>query len=118
LIQCYINIFNNAKDALNNIDDHEKRIIIINAKTDNNQTLIEIQDSAKGIPSDILPKIFDPYFTTKHESIGTGLGLNMTHNLITTSMNGTIKAFNKEFEYENEKYTGALFQIILKNKNI
>jgi len=110
LIQCLINVFNNAKDALVE-KDVDNKLILISTSIENKNVLIKIKDNAGGIPADILPSIFDPYFTTKHESMGTGIGLNMTYNLITNSMNGTIEATNIEFEYDNNNYIGAEFTI-------
>jgi len=112
LIQCYINIFNNAKDAFN-INNIKPRVFKIDVLKSNNEIIIKMRDNAGGIPKDILPKIFDPYFTTKHKSQGTGLGLNMTYRLITEGMKGNIIANNVEFTYENEKYMGAEFKISL-----
>lgn len=54
-----------------------------------------------------------PKPTTKHKSVGTGLGLYITHNIITKSLNGTITVTNDEFEFEKEKYKGAKFVIEL-----
>jgi len=114
LTQCLINIFNNAKDALNEHDIEEKYIFITTKLDENNKNaIIEIKDNAGGIPNDILPKIFEAYFTTKHQSQGTGLGLNMTYKLITEGMNGTIEAVNTTYLYKNKKYSGAMFIITL-----
>ncbi len=112
LIQCFINIFNNAKDALkdNNI---ENKLIFISTCKRENKTIIKIKDNAGGIPSDILPHIFEAYFTTKHKSKGTGLGLNITYNLIVDGMSGTIEANNVTYDYEGKNYTGAEFLISL-----
>ena len=112
LIQCMINIFNNSKDALINLDEKD-RYLFISTYTKGENAIIEIKDSAKGIPEDILPKIFDPYFTTKHQSRGTGLGLHMTYNLITQRMKGTIESQNTSYLYNGKKYTGASFTITL-----
>jgi signal transduction histidine kinase len=60
-----------------------------------------------------LPKIFEPYFTTKHQSQGTGLGLHMSYNLITKSMKGQIKAQNISFEFNHKEYHGAQFTITI-----
>jgi PAS domain S-box-containing protein len=112
LTQCLINIFNNAKDALKeNIQD--QRYIFITTKKDKNQIIIKIRDNAKGIPQNIIQKIFDPYFTTKHQSQGTGLGLHMTYNLIVDGMNGTIEVRNVGFKYKSNYFTGAEFIIKL-----
>jgi polar amino acid transport system substrate-binding protein len=110
LIQCLINLFNNSKDALIETKQ-ENCLFIINTKTDNNIVNITIKDNAGGIPSSIISKIYEPYFTTKHKSQGTGLGLHMTYKLITEGMNGKIEVSNKEFEYDNTKYYGAEFII-------
>ena len=112
LNQCMINIFNNAKDALidNNIKD---KFIFLSTSIKNDKIIITIKDNAGGIPQDILPHIFEPYFTTKHQSQGTGLGLHMTYNMIIEGMNGTIEANNKTYVYQNNEYVGAEFIITL-----
>ncbi|MGB3751034.1 MAG: ATP-binding protein, partial [Arcobacteraceae bacterium] len=58
-------------------------------------------------------KIFEPYFTTKHTSQGTGLGLHMTYNLIINGMNGSIEANNVVFTYKTNNYTGTEFVIAI-----
>ena len=112
LTQCLINIFNNAKDALNekNIED---KYIFISTVMEENSAKITIKDNAEGIPLEVLQKIFEPYFTTKHQSQGTGLGLHMTYNLIVDGMGGTIEANNEDYYYDNKSYTGAKFIIVL-----
>jgi c-di-GMP phosphodiesterase len=112
LIQCFMNLFNNAKDALKDSPHPEKYIFIELMKEDGN-AVIKFRDNAGGIPEDILPRIFEPYFTTKHQSVGTGLGLHMTYNLITKGMNGTITALNMNYNYNGNFYNGAEFVIIL-----
>lgn len=110
LTQCFINIFNNAKDALKE-KDIDKKLIFISTSTNEDKTIIKIKDNAGGIPDDVLPHIFEAYFTTKHKSQGTGLGLNMTYNLIVDGMKGIIEANNLTYEYEGKDYTGAEFII-------
>lgn len=113
LIQCFINIFNNAKDALleNNKDD--ERYVFISQETIQNNVVIKFKDNAGGIPEEILHKVFEAYFTTKHQSQGTGLGLHMTYTLITEGMNGTIDVSNVNFKYNDKEYKGAEFVISL-----
>jgi len=114
LSQAIINILNNAKDALKSAEQNkEKMILIATAKKDEDNIIITIQDNAGGIPEDICERIFEPYFTTKHQSQGTGLGLYITHQIITKNLNGTISVENKEFEHKGEKYKGALFTLTL-----
>ena len=112
LIQCYINIINNAKDAFIE-NDIKPRYIFVDISKDNNNVIINIKDNAGGIEKENLNKIFEPYFTTKHESQGTGIGLNMTFKLITEGMKGNIYVNNTTYIYENERYIGAKFTIIL-----
>ena len=112
LIQCYINIINNARDAFeqNEIKD---RFLFIGIKKDHENILISLKDNAGGIPTKYISKVFEPYFTTKHESQGTGIGLNMTYKLITQGMNGQISVVNENYIYKNQNYKGANFQITL-----
>jgi hypothetical protein len=66
-----------------------------------------------GYQEEVLPKIFDAYFTTKHKSQGTGLGLYMSYQIITNRFSsGTIDVENEEYEYLGEEYKGANFKII------
>ena len=114
LTQCLINIFNNAKDALkDNNTGKTIRLIFISTSQKKDKAIIKIKDNAGGIPEDILTKVFEPYFTTKHKSQGTGLGLHMTYNLIVDGMNGMIEVTNAEYIYNEKKYTGAEFVLTL-----
>ena len=115
LIQALMNIINNSKDVLvaNNI---ENKLILIESKKEDDKIILCIKDNGLGIPDEVLPKIFDPYFTTKHQSQGTGLGLHMTYNIIVNSLNGSIKAYNTTYNYETIQYNGASFLITLNNK--
>ena len=114
LVQVLLNIINNAGDILKSKKNiNIKKYIIINTKKEDNNLILTIQDTAGGVPEDIINKIFEPYFTTKHQSKGTGLGLYMTHKLIVEGMSGDIKVVNNEFTYEGESYFGAKFIIKL-----
>ena len=111
LIQCYMNLYNNSKDAFNEQDILD-RVIIISGNIQNNKIVIKFKDNAGGIRKDILEKIFEPYFTTKHKSQGTGLGLHMTYSLIVDGMDGNIDTKNINFQYNNINSFGAEFTII------
>jgi PAS domain S-box-containing protein len=114
LIQCFINIFNNAKDAFieKNIPEDERYMFITQQRL-NNEIILVFKDSAGGIDKKISPKVFDPYFTTKHQSIGTGLGLYIVHNIIENKMKGKIEVTNDTYTFKQKKYTGAKFTITL-----
>ena len=93
LDQVIINILNNAKDALLEKEIENPTIKIFCDKVDQ-EAVISIEDNAGGIPKDIKENIFTKYFTTKEEAIGTGLGLYMSHKIITESLNGKIEVLN------------------------
>lgn len=112
--QAFMNLLNNAKDALFfNSNIIENKIIFISTKELLEQVEIEIYDNAGGIKPEIINKVFEPYFTTKHKYQGTGLGLYMSRNIIVSNMNGLIKVENYDFTYQNKNYTGAKFTITL-----
>ncbi len=112
LTQIFLNIINNSKDAfLDKEIGINERFIFINIYIKSNNVIIEIKDNAGGIKEDVIDKIFEPYFTTKHKNIGTGLGLYMTHQLIKISMKGKISAKNIKYSYNDKTYIGANFII-------
>ena len=114
LSQVLINIFNNAKDALlATSSDADKYIFVRIRKYDEDALIITIKDNAGGIPSTIIDKVFEPYFTTKDKKQGTGLGLYMSYNLARESLGGNIYASNSTYTHENKIYNGASFDIIL-----
>ncbi|XPV68361.1 MAG: cache domain-containing protein [Halarcobacter sp.] len=111
-IQVIINILNNAKDELIKLEN-KKRIILIRSKMLDNKVIFTIQDSAGGIPENIIDRVFEPYFSTKHQFQGTGIGLYMSQEIIVKVLNGEIKAENDTFIYEKEEYYGAKFIVNL-----
>ena len=112
LLQVLINIINNATDALKEIEIKEK-FIFIDVCTKDNKLLISIKDNGGGISKEIIDRIFEPYFTTKHESVGTGLGLYMSFEIITKQLDGNIFAENLTFKHDDKTYDGACFNIEL-----
>jgi len=112
LSQVVINILNNAKDALiaHNLDKDNRKIIITTTSQDST-FLIRIADNAGGIAEDIMSKIFDPYFTTKHQSQGTGIGLFMTHEIVKNHFGGTIEVKNEAMIIDGKEYIGAVFYL-------
>lgn len=93
--QVVLNILNNAKDALveNNI---ENPLIKIKTSHENGSTCLTIEDNGGGIPDTVIDKIFEPYFTTKEQGKGTGIGLHMSKMIIENHMNGKISVKNGE----------------------
>jgi PAS domain S-box-containing protein len=96
--QVIVNILNNANDAklvkAKEIDFKAK--VLINIYKKDNFIIISISNNCGNAKPTVLDKMFEPYFTTKFEDQGTGIGLYMTKTIIEKNMNGTIDAFNKE----------------------
>ncbi|MCP4971521.1 MAG: ATP-binding protein [Arcobacter sp.] len=94
-MQVLLNLINNSKDSLikNKISDPW---IKINALDENKMLTISVEDNGKGIDKEILNKIFNPYFTTKHQSQGTGIGLYMCKKIIEGNLKGKLIANNTE----------------------
>jgi len=111
LIQVIINILNNSKDALESNNNSEERYIFVDIYKKENFLIISIKDNAGGIDESIIDRIFEPYFTTKHKSQGTGIGLYMSQEIITKHMYGEITIKNKHFTYNNKSYIGAWFTV-------
>lgn len=104
LMQVLINILKNAKEAIGQSDKIQKRILIVTYEA-KDAIGIKICDSGEGIDEEIINKIFDPYFSTKSQNVGTGLGLYMSKTIIEKHLNGIIVAYNIK--------SGACFEIEL-----
>lgn len=93
LLQVMINLLKNAKESL--ISNTEtNRWIQIRIYDEENDTIIKICDNGGGISPEIMPRIYEPYFSTKDEKTGTGLGLYMSKTIIEKHLKGTIMAEN------------------------
>ena len=112
LIQVLMNILVNAKDALRHTVSAEK-YIFIDVEEKDNQIVIQVKDNAGGINDDIIDKIFEPYFTTKHQFNGTGIGLYMSKLLMEKHLKGELTVKNVEYTFMDNNYKGALFEVIL-----
>jgi PAS domain S-box-containing protein len=116
IIQVMINLLNNAKDALVlNQKDESERYIFVVTKQQEHKFIIQVKDNAGGIVENDLSRIFEPYFTTKHQSVGTGIGLYMSRDIISNHHQGTIEVKNESFIYDKKEYMGAEFSITLKS---
>ena len=94
LIHVLLNLIGNSKDILVTKTDQTRKIIHIVAKQKAESIFINVIDNGGGIESDIIPKVFDPYFTTKHKSVGTGIGLYMSKQMVEKHMHGKITCKN------------------------
>ena len=93
--QVLLNIINNAKDIFISRNINHKKLTIKTYK-ENNHIMISIEDNAGGIDKNIINKIFDIYFTTKHQSQGTGLGLYISYEIIQKYFNGKLYVENSD----------------------
>ena len=95
LIQVLLNILNNSKDAFIETKT-ESPLVKISMKDDDYYIKILLQDNAGGVSNEVLERMFEPYFTTKFKSHGTGIGLYMSKMIIEESMNGILVSENRE----------------------
>ncbi len=110
LIQVFINIMNNSKDAIND-KQLEKKLIFISTKKTPKGLMLTFKDNGGGIDDTIITRIFEPYFTTKHQSVGTGIGLSMVYQILTEHHNANLHVINETYTFDKNTYTGACFRI-------
>ena len=114
LLQAILNILTNAIDILS---DKADRAILVETKDLGSMCEILIADSGGGIPNELMEKIFEPYFTTKHQSQGTGMGLYSTYDIVTNRLKGEILVSNDQFTIEESSYFGAQFRLKINKEN-
>lgn len=93
LQQVIVILLNNAKDALITRNVHKAKVMI-NVFELEGKYVITINDNAGGMTKNLMKKVFEPYFTTKHKSQGTGLGLYMSKKMIEERFKGTLGVKN------------------------
>ncbi len=106
-----LNLINNARENFKHQGKEKSKEITITLKKVNNKIKFEFIDNGGGIEEEILDRIFEPYFTTKHKAIGTGIGLYMSKHIVETQMGGTILAKNIVCDEQNQSRC-AKFTII------
>ena len=106
--QAILHILNNSVNAFNK-KGIKDRLILITFESNN----LIIKDSAEGIDESIINNVFEPYFTTAHQSLGTGMGLYIVREILLKHMNFMVKIKNCKFEYEQKEYKGLSFIISL-----
>ena len=90
LNQVWTNLIDNAIDAMEG-----EGTLVVRARRNAPWVVVQIEDSGSGIPEDIQSKIFDPFFTTKGQGDGTGLGLNISRNLMVQKHHGEVTVESK-----------------------
>jgi PAS domain S-box-containing protein len=109
LNQVFLNIIINAAHAISedrNDDPGSKGIITTSTRSNGSSVEIRISDTGQGIPENIQPRVFDPFFTSKEVGRGTGQGLAISHSVIVEKHGGSIS-----FETETGKGTTFIIQL-------
>ncbi len=116
--QVILILINNAIDALKlameSKQNFQKPIIAISLDKLGYNIVLCVRDNAGGIHLNDKSKVFEPYFTTKHKSVGTGVGLYMAKQIIERQFNGTINVSNTHWsskDFEDKEHFGAEFSI-------
>jgi len=99
-----LNLLNNAFDAVSSAEGGK---VTVKAARSEDEVTISVLDNGPGIPEDIREKIFEPFFTTKETGEGTGLGLSMSHDIVTKGHGGRLTV-------DQASGSGAMFTIILR----
>lgn len=103
-IQVLMNLIKNSHDAIivNKLDEGYLKVHLFESE---NRVVFIFEDNAGGIPSNVIDKIFDPYFTTKDSDTGTGIGLYMSKDIIEKTFSGSISVKNGT--------NGAVFTLVI-----
>ena len=93
LNQVWTNIIDNALDAM-----QAQGELALHTRARDGDVIVEIVDNGPGIPSELQPRIFEPFFTSKAPGVGTGLGLHIAYNIIVHKHHGRIQVASKPGE--------------------
>jgi CheY-like chemotaxis protein len=91
--------------ALADLEPERPRTIVVTTRADEEEVQVTVEDSGPGIPADLLPQLFTPFFTTKEPGRGTGLGLSISY--------GMVDAHGGRLSHAPSELGGAMFQILL-----
>lgn len=103
--QVFVNLLLNAAQALPESPGDDNEIGIATSTDTNENAVIEIRDTGRGIPAGLIDRVFEPFFTTKSVGLGTGLGLSICHNIVT--------ALGGEIAVSSELNVGTTFRLTL-----
>jgi len=109
MIQVLLNLLKNAKDVLIERKVAGPKVVMRIESGSKQEIICYVEDNAGGIPDKVIDHIFEPYFSTKDEKNGTGLGLYMSKAIVEDHLDGTLLASNRE--------KGACFAITIPYKD-
>ena len=102
LQQVLLNLLTNALQAVTDQPEHHpRRVMLVSRRRDEDTAELCVSDTGPGIPSNLLPQLFTPFFTTKEPGRGTGLGLSISY--------GIIQSHGGRLSYEPSREGGATF---------
>jgi signal transduction histidine kinase len=107
--QVFLNLIVNAAQAIPEGDAANNEIKIVTRMDSSDRVAIEFHDTGAGIPAEVLPHIFDAFFTTKATAVGTGLGLAICHRIVAEH--------DGEISVKSRAGSGTLFRIVLRAAN-
>jgi two-component system NtrC family sensor kinase len=105
LQQVLLNLVTNAVQAVSGVEPGKPRRIILSTRRAGGEAVLRVKDTGPGVPRDLVPYLFTPFFTTKAPGEGTGLGLSLSY--------GLVKAHGGVLEYEASAQGGAEFKVTL-----
>jgi PAS domain S-box-containing protein len=105
LSQVFLNLLVNAAQSIPEGAAARNRVRVATRRARDGRVVVEVEDSGCGIAPEDLPRIFDPFFTTKPVGAGTGLGLSVTHHIVSS--------YGGEIEVESEPGRGTTFRVLL-----
>lgn len=115
-IQAIVNILTNAQEAILRRVKNNERYIFVDIYEDDANIIIKVKDNGNGIEEDKIEHVFEPYFTTKHKSQGTGIGLYMTYEVVSKHFGGTISVQNIKYTHNDKDFIGAEFILTIPKK--
>jgi PAS domain S-box-containing protein len=105
--QVFLNLLVNAAQAIPTGHANDNEIVVRTSTTETGEVRVEITDTGQGIADDALPRIFDPFYTTKPEGVGTGLGLWISQGIV-AALGGAIHV-----ESRTAAPSGTRFEIVV-----
>jgi PAS domain S-box-containing protein len=105
LVQVFLNLVQNAAQAIPSGRADANTIRLVTGRTNHGEAFVEIHDTGSGIPEEILPRIFEVFFTTKPAGVGTGLGLAISHNIV--------RSYGGRIEVASKVGVGTTFRVVL-----
>jgi two-component system CheB/CheR fusion protein len=116
LEQVILNLLSNARDAFEDQPEEGQKQIRLHVTHEDKAVVLVVEDNAGGMEKEVLERIFDPYFTTKGDKQGTGIGLYMSTTIMERTFNGSIRAANWYNSANNRTGTRMFLRFPLKEQ--